>query len=114
MVTFDLGEHELPQPVEAAIYYVISEALANITKYAGATSAEGGASRAPAARCGVVGSPTTASAAPTRIGGSGLNGLIDRVDALNGHLHVASPPGEGTRLFAQIPIGVTEPVRANV
>ncbi len=110
-VTFDL-EHELPQPVEAAIYYVISEALANITKYAGATSAEVSVSSAGRAVRVVVADDGIGGADADR--GSGLNGLIDRVDALNGHLHVASPPGEGTRLFAQIPIGVTEPVRANV
>ena len=48
-------------------------------------------------------SPTTASAAPTRPAGSGLRGLQDRVEALDGHLLVTSPPGEGTVVIAELP-----------
>ena len=40
--------------------------------------------------------------------GSGLRGLGDRVGALTGTLEVASPPGQGTRVRAEIPIGSTE------
>jgi signal transduction histidine kinase len=37
--------------------------------------------------------------------GSGLRGLTDRVDALDGHLHIVSPAGGGTRIRAEIPCG---------
>ena len=50
-------------------------------------------------------SSTTASAAPTPTAGSGLRGLADRVEALGGRLRVTSPPGDGTRLHAEIPCG---------
>ena len=83
----------LPGPVEAAAYYVVSEALANVAKYAQASSVTvrvaRGERHARSSR-----SPTTASAAPTRRG-SGLRGLADRVAALGGRLDVDSPPRRG-------------------
>jgi signal transduction histidine kinase len=40
-----------------------------------------------------------------RIGGGGLGGLADRIDALEGRLVVESPPGRGTRIVAEVPCG---------
>ena len=91
-----------PQPIESAAYFVVSEALANVSKYARATHATvsvrrfGGRVSVEVADDGVGG----ADAAQ----GSGLRGLADRVAALDGTLALDSPPGRGTRLRAEIPV----------
>jgi len=93
---------DLPPQVEAAAYYVVSEALANVTKYAQASAVEvtverrNGMARVEVADDGVGG------ADPLR--GSGLRGLADRVASLSGKLDVQSPPGAGTRVRAEIPL----------
>jgi signal transduction histidine kinase len=90
----------LPEGIEATAYYVVSEALANVAKYANATRASvdlsrwNGGLRVEVADDGIGG----ASAG----GGSGLRGLEDRVAAVGGTLDVQSPPGEGTRIVAEI------------
>ena len=81
-----------------------SEALTNVAKYAQATTATVRVSRARGATRSSR-SPTTASAAPTQSGGSGLRGLADRVEALDGQLSVVSPPGAGTTVTAELPCG---------
>jgi signal transduction histidine kinase len=93
----------LPAPVEAAAYFVTAEALTNVAKYAGAMSAsislvtEHGRLRLIVRDDGAGGAdPST---------GSGLRGLRDRIEALDGQLHVDSPPGLGTTLIAEIPLG---------
>ncbi|HEY6696045.1 MAG TPA: histidine kinase [Solirubrobacteraceae bacterium] len=97
-----LPKERLPPPVEIAVYFVVAEALTNVAKYARATAATvsittgGGRVRVDVADDGVGG----ANAA----GGSGLRGLSDRVAALDGRLDLDSPPGEGTRLRAEIPL----------
>jgi signal transduction histidine kinase len=100
----------LPRRVELAAYFVASEALTNVAKYAHATEASvsvrriNGSVRVEVADDGVGG----ASAAK----GSGLRGLSDRVAALDGRLSVDSPVGQGTRLRAEIPVGAaTRPPR---
>jgi signal transduction histidine kinase len=92
----------LPEPVEAAAFYVVSEALANAAKYARASFArisvtcDGGHAHVEVADDGIGG------ADPSR--GTGLRGLVDRVDALDGTLVVDSPPGQGTSVRASIPL----------
>jgi signal transduction histidine kinase len=94
-------DERLPEPVEAAAYYIIAEALANVAKYASADTVSvtverhDGLARIEIADDGVGG------ADPAK--GSGLRGLCDRVEALGGTLAVESAPGSGTRLSAEIP-----------
>jgi signal transduction histidine kinase len=94
-------EERLPEPVEAAAYYIVAEALANVAKYASADAVtvtverHNGLARIEIADDGVGG------ADPAK--GSGLRGLTDRVEALGGTLAVESAPGHGTRLRAEIP-----------
>jgi PAS domain S-box-containing protein len=100
-VEHDLDDR-LPPPVEAAAYYVVSESLTNIAKYARASEVEVRVSRRDGvARVDVV-DDGVGGADPTR--GSGLRGLADRVEALDGRLGVESPPAEGTRVWAEIPV----------
>jgi signal transduction histidine kinase len=95
-------DEKLKPAVEAAAYFVTSEALANVAKYAQATQAfvdvglEEGRLRLRVRDDGVGG------ADPEQ--GSGLKGLRDRVDALDGRLELHSPPGEGTTLSIEIPV----------
>jgi PAS domain S-box-containing protein len=93
---------ELPPPVEAAAYYVVSEALANITKYAGASAVKVSIGQVDGYALVEVVDDGVGGADPTR--GSGLSGLSDRVASLNGKLVIDSPPGAGTRIRAEIPL----------
>jgi signal transduction histidine kinase len=92
----------LPEPVERATYYIVSEALTNTAKHAHASAVY----VAVEARDGVLGLSIRddgwGGADPTR--GSGLIGLTDRVDALAGTIHVASPIGVGTTLLITLPL----------
>ena len=94
-------ETRLPEPVEVAIYYVVSEALTNTAKHAHASAVH----VAVEARDGVlelsIRDDGSGGADPTR--GSGLIGLTDRVDALGGTIEVASPVGQGTTLLITLP-----------
>jgi PAS domain S-box-containing protein len=95
------GTERLPEPVEAAAYYVVSEALANVAKYAHAKSAQ--------VRLQPVDGKVVLEVADDGVGGadasrgSGLRGLSDRVEALGGRLWFSSPPGQGTIVGAEIP-----------
>jgi PAS domain S-box-containing protein len=91
----------LPPAVEAAAYYVISEALANVAKYAEASAVEIRVTRQNGRAVVEVADDGVGGADPTR--GSGLSGLVDRVEALDGVLKVESEPGAGTRIRAEIP-----------
>jgi PAS domain S-box-containing protein len=90
-----------PPAVEAAAYYVISEALANVAKYAEASAVEIRVTRQNGRAVVEVADDGVGGADPTR--GSGLSGLVDRVEALDGVLKVESAPGAGTRIRAEIP-----------
>jgi PAS domain S-box-containing protein len=99
-VVSELGAR-LPAAVEAAAYYVVSEALANVAKYARATSVQVRVARDDG-RATVEIFDDGIGGADAR-NGSGLRGLADRVEALHGRLAVESPQGCGTRLLAEIP-----------
>jgi signal transduction histidine kinase len=93
---------DLPAQVEAAAYYVISEAVANVTKYAQASAVEVKVERMNGIAVVEVADDGVGGADPLR--GSGLRGLADRVESLSGRLDVESPPGVGTRVRAEIPL----------
>ncbi|WP_037502980.1 sensor histidine kinase [Solirubrobacter soli] len=92
----------LPEPVEAAAYFVIAEALTNVAKYANATAATVAVRRLNGHAEVEVRDDGVGGADPGR--GSGLRGLADRVGALDGSLALDSPPGSGTTLRAEIPV----------
>jgi signal transduction histidine kinase len=92
----------LPEPVEVAAYYVISEALANVAKHSNASLVQVGAEIAGNALHLHVLDDGVGGADPAL--GSGLMGLKDRVEALGGRIAVSSPAGAGTSLDADLPI----------
>jgi signal transduction histidine kinase len=91
----------LPAAVEAAAYFLCSEALANIAKYAHASHASVRLETRDGVLAVEVADDGAGGADPA--GGSGLRGLADRVEALGGRLRLDSPPGRGTRLTAELP-----------
>jgi signal transduction histidine kinase len=99
----EIPETRLPEPVEVAAYYLVAEALTNVAKHARATEAT--------VRVGQTDERVRIEVRDDGVGGaevgdgSGLRGLADRVEALGGHLGVDSPPGGGTTLIGEIPLG---------
>jgi PAS domain S-box-containing protein len=99
-IDFALDER-LPETVEAAAYFVVCEALTNVAKHAGASEARvrvartDGRARVDVTDDGVGGAEEG--------GGSGLRGLVDRVEALGGRLTVSSPAGAGTAVRVELP-----------
>jgi signal transduction histidine kinase len=93
----------LPGPVESAAYFVVAEALTNVSKYADATHAEVTVTRANGKVVVEIRDDGVGGADPSA--GSGLSGLADRVAALDGQLAVESPPGKGTIVRAEVPCG---------
>jgi signal transduction histidine kinase len=96
----DIAER-LPEPVEVAAYYVVSEAMTNIGKHARATSARVNLRRNGAGVVLDVSDDGVSGADPAS--GSGLRGLADRVEALGGQLQISSPAAGGTIVHAEIP-----------
>jgi PAS domain S-box-containing protein len=98
----DIPQQRLPDPIEVAVYYVVAEALANVAKHAQATVVS--------VTLEVADSIVSVAVEDDGIGGagdadgSGLRGLLDRVQALGGTLGLESPAGGGTVLRAQIPL----------
>jgi signal transduction histidine kinase len=97
----EIPDHRLPEPIEAAAYYLIAEALTNIAKYARASTVHARVSAGDGRVLVEVSDDGVGGADPTT--GSGLRGLADRVEALGGSLAVVSPAGAGTALRAEIP-----------
>jgi signal transduction histidine kinase len=97
------AERRLPEPVEVAAYYVVSEALTNAAKHAQASvvlvelDTHDAVSRLTIRDDGIGGADLSQ--------GSGLLGLRDRIEALGGTLEVASPAHNGTTLLIEIPLG---------
>jgi signal transduction histidine kinase len=92
----------LPERVEVAAYFVVSEALANVAKHARASVVR--------VRVEVRDDTLTTSISDDGVGGadpsrgSGLIGLTDRVEASGGTISISSPAGAGTRLTAELPL----------
>ena len=91
----------LPEPVEVAGYYVVSESLTNVSKYANASAATIDVSQTNGLLLVEVADDGIGGVDTER--GTGLRGLADRVEALGGRLRVWSPVGAGTRVRAEIP-----------
>jgi signal transduction histidine kinase len=96
-----IPDRRLPEPIEAAVYYVVSESLANVAKHASARSVTVRV-RAQGGRL-VVSVTDDGSGGADMAKGSGLAGLRDRVAALGGSLAVLSEPASGTRVVADLP-----------
>ena len=98
-----VAERRLPEPVEIAAYYAISEALTNTAKHAHASAAEvevavrDGGLRVCVRDDGRGGADFA--------GGSGLAGIKDRMEALGGRIWLHSPPGAGTAVHIVMPLG---------
>ena len=99
-----MPEDRLPPATEATAYFTVAEALTNVAKYAEAShctvrmARENGVFAVEVRDDGKGG----AQASP----GSGLSGLADRVGAADGTLTVTSPPGDGTIVRAELPLGL--------
>jgi signal transduction histidine kinase len=96
------AESRLPEPIEVAAYYVVSEALTNAAKHAQASvvhvelEARGPTVRLAVRDDGIGGADLRE--------GSGLVGLRDRIEALGGTLQVTSSVGNGTELLIEVPL----------
>jgi PAS domain S-box-containing protein len=102
-VTITVGlDDRLPEPVEAAAYYVVAEALTNAARYAHASEVRVQVSRSDGLACIEVADDGIGGAGARR--GSGLRGLADRVEALGGRLVLDSPEGAGTTVRAEMPV----------
>ena len=94
-------DQRLPDQIETAAYFTVSEALTNAAKHSHGTEIQVFASYRGQRLTIEIGDDGIGSATPT--GGSGLRGLADRIEALGGRLTISSPPGRGTTLRAEIP-----------
>jgi signal transduction histidine kinase len=99
----EVDEERLPAPVEAAAYFLVSEALANVAKYSHASHAAVSVRHRDGVAVVEVVDDGIGGADPGR--GSGLSGLSDRVSALGGTFAVESRAGRGTTVRAEIPCG---------
>jgi signal transduction histidine kinase len=95
-------DERLPEQCEAAIFYVVSESLTNIAKYAHATAAYVRVAVDEKRVVAAVTDDGVGGADPDR--GSGLRGLADRVSALDGLFEIESSPGRGTTVRAALPV----------
>jgi signal transduction histidine kinase len=94
-------DDRLPSAHEVAAFYLVSESLTNVAKYAGASSVSVDIARADGRL--VVEVADNGCGGATTDHGTGLRGLADRVEALGGHLLVTSPVGAGTVVTAELP-----------
>ena len=97
----ELPDERLAGSVEVAAYYVVAEAMTNVAKYAHASRATVSVRRTNGRATITVSDDGVGGADPAL--GTGLRGLADRVEALNGRLDVESSPTGGTRISAEIP-----------
>lgn len=93
----------LPERVEVAVYYIVSESLTNVAKHARASLVGVDVQATGEGATVVIRDDGAGGADPAK--GSGLIGLSDRVHALDGTIEITSPIGHGTTLTAVIPIG---------
>jgi signal transduction histidine kinase len=106
-VDLRVREVSLPEELERAIYFVCSEALANVIKYANASSAMISIGERPERLHVEITDDGIGGAVPRD--GSGLSGLAERLEALGGTLELDSPSGGGTRVSVELPLRVQMP-----
>jgi len=97
----DIDDARLEEPVEVTAYYVTSEALTNTAKHARASRVEIRAAEHGGWLELTVSDDGRGGADPS---GTGLTGLVDRVEAVGGVIHVDSPPNTGTTIRVKLPI----------
>jgi PAS domain S-box-containing protein len=90
------------EPTETAVYYVISEALANAAKHSRASQISVALTTSRSEIRATIEDDGSGGAEASA--GSGLVGLIDRVEALGGRFALDSPPGHGTRISIEMPL----------
>ena len=105
-VTLDVSTGELPDDVELAAYFLVSESLTNARKYADADAVQ--VRVAPGEEALLVEIVDDGAGGADPAAGTGLRGLADRIDALEGRLEVESPPGVGTRVSARLPLPTSD------
>ena len=105
-VTLDVTTDELPDDVELAAYFLVSESLTNARKYADAEAVQ--VRIAPVDEAVLVEIVDDGAGGADPAAGTGLRGLADRIDALEGRLEVESPPGAGTRVSARLPLPASD------
>lgn len=103
-VSVDVDPARLPERVETTAYFVVAEALTNVVKHARASRVFVVARQDRASGCLVVEVRDDGRGGADAGAGTGLMGLRDRVDALEGTLEVASPPGGGTTVRVTLPL----------
>ena len=91
-----------PATVEGTLYFVVAEALTNVARYSGASTASVRVAQDGDVITAEVSDDGVGGADPAR--GSGLRGLTDRVAAVDGSFEVDSPPGQGTRVTCRVPV----------
>jgi signal transduction histidine kinase len=96
-----LPDDRLPPEIEAAAYFVVCEAITNAVKHSQASSVYVSAERVDGRL--VVAVEDDGVGGADESAGSGLRGLVDRVEAHGGTLRVESPPGKGTRVVGELP-----------
>jgi signal transduction histidine kinase len=102
-VQLEVTTDRMAPPMEAAAYFVCAEALANVSKYASASTVMVSVISDDTRVVVIVKDDGVGGADPAR--GSGLRGLADRIGTLGGTLGLESEAGHGTRLTAEIPLG---------
>ena len=100
----------LPEAVEAAIYYVVAESLTNAAKHSGAS--EGRVELSTTPETVAVEIRDNGSGGANLTSGTGLRGLVDRIEALGGELRVQSSPRRGTVIRAELPLPLSELARS--
>jgi signal transduction histidine kinase len=100
-VRLELSGERLEEPVEVTAYYVTSEALTNAAKHAGASRVDLTVTQRDGWLEVIVADDGRGGADPSS--GSGLTGLVDRVDAIGGTIQIDSPPGAGTAVRVKLP-----------
>jgi signal transduction histidine kinase len=101
-MTLEIDADDLPDHIELAAYFIVSECLTNARRYAHAQRVTVEVRPAGDELLVAIADDGQGGADPDS--GTGLRGLADRVDALGGAIEVHSPPGAGTRVSARLPL----------